>query len=92
MRHHRRATPLAGGRPKAHIERMAAQSPPPYGIKTRRCTIHAGRYRWDILAGGKAVQSSMDSFATRHEAEVAGRAEMEKFIGARPRDKTEKPR
>jgi hypothetical protein len=46
--------------------------------------MHAGRYRWDILAGGRVVQSSMDSFATSHEAEVAGRAEMEKLIGARP--------
>ncbi len=53
--------------------------------------MHAGRYRWDILAGGKAVQSSMDSYTTRREAEVAGRAEMEKLTGARRREKPEEP-
>jgi hypothetical protein len=58
---------------------MAAQNPPPYAIKTRRCTIHAGRFRWDILERGKPVQSSEESYATRHEAEVAGRAEMAKL-------------
>jgi hypothetical protein len=58
---------------------MAAQNPPPYGIKTRRCTIHAGRFRWDILERGKPVLSSEDSYATRHEAEAAGRDEMKKL-------------
>jgi hypothetical protein len=69
---------------------MAVHSPPPYALKTRRCTIQAGCYRWDILERGKPVQSSAEAFATRHEAEVAGRIEMEKLIGTRrpkpPRD------
>jgi hypothetical protein len=63
---------------------MAAPSPPPYGLKTRRCTLEAGRYRWDILERGRPVQSSADSYPTRHAAEVAGRAEIEKLTGTRP--------
>jgi hypothetical protein len=63
---------------------MAAPSPPPYGLKTRRCTLEVGRYRWDILERGRPVHSSADSYATRQEAEVAGRIEMEKLSGARP--------
>ena len=43
-----------------------------YELKVRRCTIHAGRYRWDILENGKPLQSSPDSFATRREAQKAG--------------------
>jgi len=58
---------------------MATQQPPPYGVKTRRCTIHADRFRWDILERGRAAQSSAESYATRHEAEVAGRVEMERL-------------
>jgi hypothetical protein len=53
--------------------------PVPYEVKTRRCTIHVGRYRWDILAHGKKMQSSTASFATRQEADAAGRAELEKL-------------
>ena len=56
---------------------------PPYEVKTRRCTIHAGRYRWDIRERGEPVQSSMESFATREEAEAAGHAEMEKLVKTR---------
>jgi hypothetical protein len=61
--------------------RMVIQRPPPYGLKTRRCTIHAGHFRWDILERGKAVQSSAESYVTRHDAEVAGRAETERLSG-----------
>ena len=63
---------------------MAVPSPPPYGLKTRRCTLEAGRYRWDILERGRPVQSSAESYPTRHAAEVAGRAEIEKLTGTRP--------
>jgi len=59
---------------------MTDPSPAPYEVKTRRCTIHAGRYRWDILDHGKKIQSSMDSFATREEADAAGHAELEKLV------------
>ena len=58
---------------------MADQHPPPYGVKTRRCTIHPGRFRWDILERGKPVQSSAESYVTRRDAEFAGRNEMEKL-------------
>ena len=60
---------------------MVSQSPPPYGIKTRRCTLRPGRFRWDILERGKPVQSSEESYATRPEAEAAARVEMEKLAG-----------
>jgi hypothetical protein len=39
------------------------QSPQPYDLVTRPCTIHAGRFRWDIRENGIPVQSSMESFA-----------------------------
>ena len=34
-----------------------AQSPQPYDLVTRPCTIHAGRFRWDIRENGTPVQS-----------------------------------
>jgi len=59
---------------------MADQVPPPYAVKVRRCTIHAGRYRWDIHENDRPVQSSAGSFATEHEAEASGLIEMKKLI------------
>jgi hypothetical protein len=57
-----------------------AQSPQPYNLVTRPCTIHAGRFRWDIRQNGKPVQSSMESFATEQEAHADGRHELEKLL------------
>jgi hypothetical protein len=57
-----------------------AQSPQPYDLVTRPCTIHAGRFRWDIRENGIPVQSSMESFATEQEAHADGRHELEKLI------------
>ena len=57
-----------------------AQSPQPYDLVTRACTIHAGRFRWDIRENGKPIQSSMESFATEEEAHADGRHELEKLI------------
>jgi len=57
-----------------------AQSPQPYDLVTRPCTIHAGRFRWDIREHGRPVQSSMQSFATEQEAQADGRHELEKLI------------
>ena len=57
-----------------------AQSPQPYDLVTRPCTIHAGRFRWDIRENGTPVQSSMESFATEQEAHADGRHELEKLI------------
>src|SRR5882672_4062163 len=57
-----------------------AQSPQPYDLGTRACTIHAGRVRWDIRENGRPVQSSMESFATDQEAHADGRHELEKII------------
>jgi len=57
-----------------------AQSPQPYDLVTRPCTIHAGRFRWDIRENGRPIQSSMESFATELEAHADGRHELEKLI------------
>src|SRR6267378_7166199 len=32
-----------------------AQSPQPYDLVTRPCTIHAGRFRWDIRENGRPI-------------------------------------
>ncbi len=57
-----------------------AQSPQPYDLVTRPCTIHAGRFRWDIRQNGKPVQSSMETFASEQEAHMDGRLELEKLM------------
>jgi hypothetical protein len=57
-----------------------AQSPQPYDLVTRPCTIHAGRFRWDIRENGRPIQSSIESFATEQEAHADGRHELEKLI------------
>jgi hypothetical protein len=57
-----------------------AQSPQPYDLVTRPCTIHAGRFRWDVRENGRPIQSSLESFATEQEAHADGRHELEKLI------------
>ena len=52
----------------------------PYAVKVRRCTIHAGRFRWDIHRNGRSVLPSPESLATRQEAETHGRAEAERVV------------
>ena len=54
-------------------------APPPYELKIRRCTIHAGRYRWDLLENGKFVQTSRKSYATHIEARRAALRMMERL-------------
>jgi hypothetical protein len=56
------------------------QSPQPYDLVTRPCTIHAGRFRWDIRQNGRPVQSSIESFASEQEAHADGRHELEKLM------------
>ena len=53
---------------------------PPYEVKTRRCPLYAGRYRWDIREHGKTVQSSSDSFENREEAAASGRAALANLV------------
>jgi hypothetical protein len=53
---------------------------PPYQVTTRRCTIHVGRYRWDLREHGKVMQSSSESFETRDEAAAAGRKELATLV------------
>jgi hypothetical protein len=62
------------------LDLRSAQSPQPYDLVTRPCTIHAGRFRWDIRENGRPIQSSMESFATEQEAHADGRHELEKLI------------
>jgi hypothetical protein len=57
---------------------------PSLTVRVRRCTIHAGRFRWDILENGAPLESASESFATRAEAEAAGRAELEKMASSPP--------
>src|SRR5258708_34927717 len=57
-----------------------AQSPQPYDLVTRPCTIHAGRFRWDLRENGRPIQSSLESFATKQEAHSDVRHELEKLI------------
>src|SRR5258705_6483771 len=57
-----------------------SQSPQSYDLVTWPCTIHAGRFRWDIRENGRTVQSSMESFATDQQAHADGRHELEKLI------------
>src|SRR5260370_21664276 len=57
-----------------------AQSPQPYDLVTRPCTIQAGRFRLDIRENRKPLQSSMESFAPEQEAHADGRHELEKII------------
>jgi hypothetical protein len=61
-----------------HVDLRWAQSP--YDLVTRPCTIHAGRFRWDIRENGRPIQSSMESFATEQEAHADGRHTLGKMI------------
>jgi hypothetical protein len=59
---------------------MTEPIPPPYELVVRACTIHAGRYRWDIRVSGTPVQSSIESFASPQEAHADGRQVIEKLM------------
>jgi hypothetical protein len=59
---------------------MTDSTPPPYELAVRACTIHAGRYRWDIRVSGTPVQSSIESFASPQEAQTDGRQVIEKLM------------
>jgi hypothetical protein len=58
---------------------MSDELPPSLRVRVRRCTIHAGRFRWDIVEGTRAIQSAPNSYPTREEAGAAGRQEMERL-------------
>jgi hypothetical protein len=58
---------------------MTDHAPPPYDLVIRPCTIHAGRYRWDIRQSGIPVQSSAESFSSEQEAHMDGRLEVERL-------------
>ena len=62
------------------LQGLDLRSPQPYDLVTRPCTIHAGRFRWDIRENGRPIRSSMESFATEQEAHADGRHELEKLI------------
>jgi hypothetical protein len=52
---------------------------PPRRVFVRPCTIHTGRFRWDILEGAKPIHSSPDSFLTEEDATADGERELEKL-------------
>jgi hypothetical protein len=54
--------------------------PPPYELVVRGCTIHAGRYRWDIRQSDTPLQSSIESFASAREAHADGQQVLEKLM------------
>jgi hypothetical protein len=62
------------------LQPLDLRSPQPYDLVARPCTIHAGRFRWDIRENGRPIRSSMESFATEQEAHADGRHELEKLI------------
>jgi hypothetical protein len=66
-------------RGRAILSGMTDQAPPPYELVIRACTIHAGRYRWDIRQVGTPIQSSMESFASPQEAHTDGRQVIERL-------------
>ena len=53
-------------------------APAAYELRTRRCTIHVGRFRWDILENGKPIESSAESFPSRKAARQEGLSVIEK--------------
>ena len=71
---------MAAHRKWGHIAGMNDdQAPPPFDFVVRPCTLHAGRYRWDIREGGTPIRASMDSFASEQEAHTDGIYELEKL-------------
>ena len=42
------------------LQGLDLRSPKPYDLVTRPCTIHLGRFRWDIRENGRPIQSSME--------------------------------
>jgi hypothetical protein len=79
---------LETGRSQAHTMVMAAPDAPvpPYRIRVRRCTIHLGRFRWDIIVDGTPVESSPDSYFSRREAKAVGLARLKELVIARGTD------
>jgi len=55
---------------------------PPFSVRVRPCTLHPGRYRWDIFQLGRPILSSEDSFASKTEAEADGSNELAKLSEA----------
>jgi hypothetical protein len=54
---------------------MADQPIPIYAVAVRPCTLHSGRFRWDIHHLGVPVLSSPDSYVSEIEAFRAGASE-----------------
>src|SRR5260370_9540152 len=62
------------------LDLRSAQSPQPYDLVTRPCTIDAGRFRWDIRENGTPIQSSIKSLATQQETHAHSPQQLEKVI------------
>jgi hypothetical protein len=48
----------------------------PFRLKVEHHPDQPGRFSWTIDQEGRRVESNLDSYATRHEAEAAGRRVM----------------
>jgi hypothetical protein len=61
---------------------MPQDVPPPLSLRVRACTLHVGRFRWDIMEFGRPVQSSPSSFLTTQEAEDDGRRAIDTIVAS----------
>jgi hypothetical protein len=55
---------------------MTDMPPSTYCVAVRQCTLHAGRFRWEIRRGGEPVPSSPNSYVNEMEALRAGTDEI----------------
>jgi hypothetical protein len=58
---------------------MPTQSPPPYELKTRPCTIRRNQFRWEVWSGGRPLLISHESYRSQSEAEAEGRIELQRL-------------
>jgi hypothetical protein len=58
---------------------MSKPMPPTYELSTRPCTIHAGRFQWEIRQSGAPIQTSADSFLAEQQAREDGLRELERL-------------
>jgi hypothetical protein len=58
---------------------MPTQSPPPYELKVRPCTVRCEQFRWEVRSGGRPLLISHEAYRSRPEAEAEGQIEMQRL-------------
>lgn len=58
---------------------MPIQSPPPYTLKIRPCTIRRRSFRWEIRSGGRLLLISHEAYRSQSAAEAEGQLELAKL-------------